>query len=63
MFGITDKDVPKGEWKKVPMPSGVTAFTQVKVDHTGSFCLATTEQGGVFFAGTNRKGEFGQNRK
>ena len=63
ILGITEKDVPKGEWKKVELPEQHAKISFIQGDHTGSFCLAISDQGTVYFGGTNRKGEAAENRE
>ncbi len=62
MFGITEKDVPKSEWKQLELPDPKVTISQIKGDHTGCYCLAISNQGVVYFGGTNRKGEAAENR-
>lgn len=60
VFGISGKDVPKGEWKAVDLPDQKTRVKFVACDNTGSFSLIVDDKGATYFAGTNKKGESGE---
>lgn len=62
-MGITGKDTPKGQWTEVELPDPKAKISQVACDNTGSFCLVVSDKGVVYFAGVNKKGESGENRK
>ena len=62
-FGITGKDVAKGEWKPVELPDPKAKVVYSASDFTGSYCHIVTDKGIVYFGGLNKKGESGESRK
>lgn len=60
MFGMSGKDVPKGEWKAVEIPDEKAIVKYVACDHTGSFSVIVDDKGVAYFAGANKKGESGE---
>ena len=62
-FGITGKDVAKGSWAEVELPDPKAKIQQIACDNTGSFCLAVSDKGVVYFGGVNKKGEAAESRK
>ena len=60
VFGITGKDVPKGEWKEVTLPDKNVKVEHCSCDNAGTFCLVVSDKGAVYFGGLNRKGEGGE---
>ena len=62
-FGITGKDVAKGEWKQIELPDPKAKVVYSASDFTGSYCHIVTEKGTVYFGGVNKKGESGESRK
>ena len=60
MFGITAKDVPKGEWKPVELPDKNVKVEHCSCDNAGSFSLIVTNKGSIYFGGLNKKGEAGE---
>ena len=62
-FGVTGKDVTKGEWKPVELPDPKAKVVYSACDVTGSYCHVVTAMGIVYFGGVNKKGESGESRK
>lgn len=63
VFGITGKDVAKGEWKPVELPDPKAKVVYSACDFTGSYCHIVTDKGLVYFGGVNKKGESGEGRE
>ncbi len=61
VFGLSQKDVPKGEWKEVELPDKNVKVEHCSCDNAGSFCLVVSDKGVVYFGGINKKGESGEN--
>ena len=57
VFGLTGKEVPKGEWKMVELPDKNVKVEHCSCDNTGTFSLVVTDKGVVYFGGLNKKGE------
>ena len=55
VFGITAKDVQKGEWKEVPLPDKNVKVEHCSCDNAGTFCLVVSDKGSVYFGGLDRK--------
>ncbi|KAL5460457.1 hypothetical protein EMCRGX_G033908 [Ephydatia muelleri] len=60
VFGLTGDDVPKGEWNPVELPDKGVKVEHSSCDNTGSFCLVVSDKGVVYFSGTNKQGESGE---
>ncbi len=60
VLGIAGKDVSKGEWKEVELPSKGAKVAHCACDNTGTFSLVVTDKGVVYFGGLNKKGEAGE---
>ncbi|CAI8051400.1 E3 ubiquitin-protein ligase MYCBP2 [Geodia barretti] len=60
VFGITSKDVSKGEWKEVALPDKNVKVEHCACDNAGTFCLVVSDKGTVYFGGVNKKGEAGE---
>ena len=60
MFGISGKDVPRGEWKVVELPDQKAHVQFCVSDNTGSFSLVVSDKGTIYFSGVNKKGEAGE---
>ncbi len=60
MFGITGKDIPKGEWKSLELPDKNVSVEYCSCDNAGSFSVVVSDKGVVYFGGVNRKGEAGE---
>ncbi len=59
-FGISGKDVPKGEWEGLELPDKNVKVEHCSCDNTGTFSLVLTDKGVAYFGGINRKGESGE---
>ena len=60
VFGVTSKDVPKGEWRVLELPDKNVKVEHCACDSTGSFSLVVSDKGTVYFGGLNKKGEAGE---
>ena len=60
VFGISGKDVPKGEWKAVELPDKNVKVEHCSCDNNGLFSLIISDKGVAYFGGLNRKGEAGE---
>ena len=54
--------MPKGQWVEVELPDPKAKIERIACDNSGSFCLAVSDKGVVYFSGTNKKGEAAENR-
>ena len=63
MFGITDKDIPKGKWQPIELPDPKAKVAFYACDNAASFCMVVSDKGVIYFGGLNKKGEAGENRK
>ncbi len=60
MFGLTGKDVPKGEWKALELPDKNVKVEHCSCDNIGTFSLVISDKGVAYFGGINKKGEAGE---
>lgn len=60
VFGVTSKDVPRGEWRVLELPDKNVKVEHCACDSTGSFSLVVSDKGTVYFGGLNKKGEAGE---
>lgn len=60
VFGVTSKDVPRGEWRVLELPDKNVKVEHCACDSTGSFSLVVSDKGTVYFGGHNKKGEAGE---
>jgi len=60
VFGVTSKDVPKGEWRALDLPDKNVKVEYCACDSSGCFSLVVSDKGMVYFGGLNKKGEAGE---
>ena len=60
VFGVTGKDVSKGDWKLLELPDKNVKVEQCSCDNTGSFSVVISDKGVAYFGGVNKKGEAGE---
>lgn len=60
VFGISSKDIPRGEWKVLELPDKNVKVEDCSCDNAGTFSLVVSDKGTVYFGGMNKKGEAGE---
>ena len=60
MFGVSGKDVPKGEWKVLDLPDKNVKVEHCCSDKSGTYSLIISDKGVAYFGGINKKGEAGE---